>query len=81
MNTLSVKGFGIAFGVISAAYVFLLGIAAALWGWGTDMVDVMSSFYVGYSPTFAGSVIGAIYGFIDGFIIGAVVAWVYNKAA
>ena len=43
------------------------------------MVAVLSSVYIGYSPTFVGSITGAVWGFVDGFIGGVLIAWLYNK--
>ncbi len=77
--TLGVVSLGLAFGITWALGVFLLGIAAALFEWGVPVVAVLSSVYIGYSPSFVGSVSGAVWGFVDGFIGGALLAWLYNK--
>ena len=77
--TLGVVSLGLAFGITWALGVFLLGIAAALFEWGVPVVAVLSSLYIGYSPSFVGSVAGAVWGFVDGFIGGALLAWLYNK--
>ena len=71
---------GVGIGVILAVYVFLLGIIA-MWGWGEteELVGIISKLYMGYTPTFLGSIIGAIWAFVDGFIAGVVIAWIYNK--
>ena len=71
---------GLGIGVILAVYAFLLGLAGLLFPpWGIDLVTTMSSLYIGYAPTFLGSIIGAIWAFVDGFIAGVVIAWIYNK--
>ena len=80
MNKLSVKGLALAGGVLWSFYTLLIGLAAWLFNWGTGLVSVMASLYIGFSPTLAGSLIGAAWAFIDGVIGGAVIAWVYNKA-
>ena len=77
--TLGVVSLGLAFGITWALGVFLLGIAAALFEWGVPVVAVLSSVYIGYSPSFVGSVSGAVWSFVDGFIGGALLAWLYNK--
>lgn len=77
--TLGVISLGLAFGVAWGAGVFLLAIAAALFGWGTNMAIILSDLYVGYGPTFIGAITGAVWGFVDGFIGGIVIAWLYNR--
>ncbi len=79
--SLGVVSLGLAIGIAWALGVFLLGLAAGLFDWGVPVVDVLSSVYLGYSPSFVGSVIGAVWGFVDGFIGGAVIAWLYNRFA
>ena len=74
-----VLALGLAIGILLAAYVFLLGITAWLFDWGTVIVEATSSVYIGYSATFIGSIIGAVWAFVDRFIGGVVIAWVYNK--
>ncbi len=77
MEKLSVKALAIGLGVSWGAYVFLLGLMA-LFGLGTKVVEILASVYIGYSPTFIGSIIGAVWGFIDGAIGGAIIALIYN---
>lgn len=71
---------GIAIGVLWAAAVFLLGIAA-MFDWGTLLVEAFGSLYVGYGASIIGAIIGAIWAFVDGFIAGAIIAWIYNAVA
>ncbi len=78
-SRLAVVSFGLAFGIIWALGAFLLGIMAAFSGWGISIVEVLSSLYIGYSPTFIGSIAGAVWGFADGFVFAALVAWLYNR--
>ena len=80
MKKLSPNALGIAIGVLCAAYVFFCGITA-IFGWGTALVDAISSLYIGYGPSVPGAVIGAVWGFVDGYIAGAVIGWLYNKLA
>ena len=65
MQKLNVKAFALACGVSFGAYALLLGWIAAS-GWGSGIVAMLSSMYLGYAPTFVGGIVGAI------------VAWVYN---
>ena len=77
--TLGVISFGLAVGVTFAIFVFLLGIVAAVLGWGVLVAQALSSLFVGYSPTFVGSFAGAVWGFFSGFVVGAMIAWLYNR--
>ncbi|MBW2992105.1 bacteriophage holin [Candidatus Woesearchaeota archaeon] len=78
MEKLNIKAIALSLGIVFGAYMFLLGIAASF-GWGTEIVGIISSGYIGYGPTLLGALIGAVYGFIDGAIGGAIFAWLYNK--
>ncbi len=75
---LRVLAFGAAFGTSWALGVFLVGLGAMWFGWGNEFISLLSSLYIGYEPTFLGSIIGGILAFIDGFIGGIVFAWIYN---
>ena len=79
--SLGVVSLGLAIGIAWALAMFLLGLMAGLFDWGVPVVAVLSSLYVGYSPSFVGSVTGAVWGFVDGFIGGVVIAWLYNRCA
>lgn len=52
---------------------------AAFSNWGVPVVAVLSSVYIGYSPTFVGSIAGAVWAFANGFIGGVIMGWLYNK--
>lgn len=78
---LDVRAMTIAFGVTWGSGVLLLGLIAWLLGWGVPMVNVLGSVYLGYQPTFAGTVIGTVWALADGAIAGAILAWIYNMAA
>jgi hypothetical protein len=77
MGKLDVKALAIGLGVSWAVCILFAG-WVSIFGWGAKFVEVMSSVYIGYAPTFLGSVIGAIWGFIDGAIGGVIIAFVYN---
>ena len=79
--SLGVVSLGLAIGIAWALGAFLLGLMAGVFDWGVPVVAVLSSVYVGYSPSFVGSVTGAVWGFVDGFIGGVVIAWLYNRFA
>ncbi len=80
MEKLSVKSLALGLGISCAAYMLFLGWVAAF-GWGADLVGVISSLYIGFAPTFLGGIIGAVWGFFDGAIGGAIIALVYNLFA
>ncbi len=79
MNKLDPKACGLAFGVLWAGGVVIMGVAALVSSWAQPFVDVLSVMYVGYSASVIGILIGAVWGFLDAFIGGWVFAWLYNK--
>lgn len=74
----NVKAAAISLGLWWGGGMLVAGWVSMLTGWGLGFVDIMSSFYIGFAPTFLGGIIGGIWGFIDGFIGGAVLAFLYN---
>lgn len=60
------------------AGMLLVGLTACFFDWGTDIVDWMGKYYLGFKPTVLGSLIGAVWGFLDAAIGGAIIALVYN---
>jgi len=77
MEKLSVKGLAIGLGLSWSICILFSGLAS-MFGWCAKFVEVTSSVYVGFKPTFLGSILGAAWGFIDGAIGGAIIAAVYN---
>jgi hypothetical protein len=80
---LSVKGLGLAFGVLWGACILLLGLGNLMWpGYGRAVLDLAASIYPGFHPDggFAAVLVGTGYGLVDGFIGGAVFAWLYNRS-
>jgi hypothetical protein len=41
-------------------------------------LGLLGQFFIGYSVSFAGSLIGALYGFFLGYLSGLFTGWVYN---
>ncbi len=70
--------FGLAFGIIWAIVIFVLGVIGIWSDWCDDFLRVMSSIYVGYKAGWGGAFIGLIWGFVDGFIGFWLIALVYN---
>lgn len=81
MNKLDIKALGLTVGIFWGLYCVLLGITSMLFGYGTPLLELLASLYVGYKPTLLGSLAGGLWAFADGFIGGAVVAWLYNRLA
>ena len=76
---LDVKNFGLALGISFGVGMLIIGLISMSTGYWAKGIEVMSYFYVGFAPTFIGSIKGAIWGFFDGFIGGVIIAWLYNK--
>jgi hypothetical protein len=75
---LRVGSLGLAMGLTWAIGMFITGILAWQYNFGTPLLTLMSSLYIGFAPTLKGSFIGAGCGFIDGFVFGALIAFFYN---
>jgi hypothetical protein len=80
MERLNPKALAFGLGISWAVCMLFVG-WASIFGWGTKFVELMSSVYIGFAPSFLGGIIGAIWGFVDGAIGGAIIAFVYNKIA
>ncbi len=77
-ETLNTRKFMIAWGVTFAILFFLFGIAGMM-GIGTDFVDMASHMYIGFTPTFIGSLVGAFWGYVEGTVLGLLIAYIYNR--
>jgi hypothetical protein len=71
------KNLGFSLGLVFALFTLLLGWIGAC-GFFLEMIDVLSTLYIGYEPSILGAIIGAISAFIHGFICGYLIAFVYN---
>jgi len=69
---------GVAFGVIWAGGILVLGILVALFGYGTLFMKTLASIYAGYGSSLGGIIIGTILALIDGFCAGFLIGWIYN---
>jgi len=74
---LNVKALTFSLGITWGVYMLFLGWVAAF-GWGVRVVEVFSSFYVGFCPSFVGGIVGGIWGFVDGLIAGLIISFLYN---
>lgn len=79
MNKLNVKALGLTLGIVWGGGIFILGFMSLFLNWGTGIVNLMGSVYLGYHATLGGILIGTIWGFCDGAVCGALIAWLYNK--
>ena len=77
MKKIDVKAVTLSIGVTWAIGALLLGWIAAF-GWGTCLVQGLSSLYIGFRPGFFGGIIGAIWAFVDGAITGFLIGSFYN---
>ncbi len=80
MQKLNVKAFTLAWGISFGIYFLFIGWMASF-GWGVDIVKAISTFYIGYAPTFWGGIIGGVWAFFDGAIGGAIISLIYNALA
>ena len=55
---LDVFALGIAFGLCFGAYMLIIGLSSWLFNWGTAIVEFSSKWYLGFAPTFIGSIFG-----------------------
>lgn len=79
MIKFDVRAMGLSLGLLWGGGCFFLGILAMSINLGNEAVSVLGSIYLGFEPTWIGSVIGAFWGFLDGAIGGIIFAWLYNK--
>jgi len=69
---------GIAGGLVWGLCILLVTWWLLIRGAPGEIVSKLSTFYLGYSYSWGGSIIGFLWGFIDGFIGGFLIAWIYN---
>lgn len=76
---LSVKGLGLAGGILWGVSLFLWTlIASSVLAWGKPVLDLLVSVYPYYTVSVTGAFVGLVMGFIDGFVGCALFAWLYN---
>lgn len=81
---LSVKGLGLAIGLLWAGCIFCVGIVNLIApSYGAAFLQAISSIYPGYhnSRHFLDVLVGTGYAFVDGGIGGWIIAWLYNVFA
>lgn len=76
---LSVKGLGLAMGILWALSLFVMTLVATYSGYMADQLNTLIvGVYPWYSVSLTGAFIGLAEGFVDGFVGGVVIAWLYN---
>jgi hypothetical protein len=79
MGKINAKAFGLACGVLYGAGILVLGLIDTASTWGDEWGRVVSSIYLGYTPTILGSIILGVWGFVCAWIWGFILAKLYNK--
>ena len=74
---LNLKAISISFGITWGLFIAFLGIIANF-GWATQVVALLSDYYIGFSTSGLGIILGFIEGFICAAIGGAIFVWLYN---
>ncbi len=75
---LNAVAFGMSMGMVYAISIFVLGMLATYFDYGSDMVDMLGDFYPGYDTGLMPSLIGAFWGLLEGFIMGFLLGFFYN---
>jgi hypothetical protein len=76
-QNLSFRGVAVGLGATWALFLLMIGLLS-IYGWGRDIVHLLSSLYCGYAPTFKGALLGALWGFIDGALFGFLFVFFHN---
>jgi len=77
-SKLGVFSFAFAVGLASGLGTLFLGLMGHFYGWGVEVIKLMSSVYKGFEATVHGGIIGGFWAFLDGFIWALIVAIIYN---
>ena len=81
---LNLKALTIAFAVLWAGAVFIVGAANLIWPeYGKGFLLMLASIYPGYkaSGLFGDMIAGSLYALVDGAIAGLILGWLYNLFA
>jgi hypothetical protein len=77
---LNTKSVALSLGIMWSLGIFFISILTLITNsYLHNVVDFLSTIYLGYSLSFSGIVTGMIWGFFDAAIGGFVFAWLYNK--
>jgi len=75
---LCVPALATAGGILWGLSALVLGLIAQNGGYGSELVEFLGQFYLGYETTVGGAFIGLVWAFIDAFIGLAIFGWLYN---
>lgn len=78
---LNPKAFALSVGTVWGVVVFLMTNLSLLRGGKGEHLSRLAQIYLGYSFSFAGSLVGLVWGFVSAFVVGWVLAWLYNRLA
>ena len=81
---LNLRALTIAFAILSAGAVFIVGVANLIWsGYGKAFLQMLASIYPGYkaSGLFGDMIAGSLYALVDGAIMGLILGGLYNLFA
>lgn len=80
MKTLKLNplALGVSLGIVWGVSIFIIGLVAHFFMYGSAFVSAMGIVYVGYGSSIASCINAAAIGFVDAFIIGALIGWLYN---
>ncbi len=77
---LNVKAVALAIGIMWSLGILFVSVVALISStYLHNVVDFISTLYLGYSLSFTGILIGMVWAFFDAAIGGFVFAWLYNK--
>lgn len=75
---LNSKALALTGGILWGAGLMIMTWITMRTGYGQEFLDLITSFYPGYSLTFTGSLVGLVLGFVDAFVGLYIFALIYN---
>lgn len=81
---LDLKALTVAFAILWAGVVLLVGMANLMWpGYGKSFLLMLASIYPGYaaSGSLGDVIVGSLYALVDAAVLGLVFGWLYNLMA
>lgn len=72
------KALALAMGILYGGCLAAFAVLSMLFDIGTPMIDLMATFYRGFSPSVPGMIVGFLWGAVEGWIFGWLLASLYN---
>lgn len=69
---------GFTLGLIWGVSAMALGLSAHWFNYGSEIVHLLGTVYIGYKATVLGSIFGLVWGFVDCFVFGFLIGIIYN---